>query len=93
MLAEFMLNKKDNVVIVGLDDTKKSAGHKLHNIKADHIAIKGPKAEELYIRLCRKHQSLRRRRGKDISIQTESPCCFNKHLTRRYNGPGRFLDD
>ena len=37
-----MLNKGDNLVTVGLDDTTKAAGHKLYDIKADHITVKGP---------------------------------------------------
>ena len=42
MVGESILNKKENVVTIGLDDTKKAAGHKLYDIKADHITVKGP---------------------------------------------------
>ena len=42
MVGEMMLNKGDNVVTVGLDDTTKAAGHKLYDIKTDHITVKGP---------------------------------------------------
>ena len=43
MVAEELLNKcGDDVVTVGLDDTTKAAGHKLYNVKADHITISGP---------------------------------------------------
>ena len=42
MVAELIKNKGSNVVTIGLDDTKKAAGHKLYDIKADHITIKGP---------------------------------------------------
>ena len=44
MAAEELVNKSDNVVTVGLDDTTKAAGHKLHvyDVKADQITISGP---------------------------------------------------
>ena len=43
MIAEELLNKcGDHVVTVGLDDTTKVAGHKLYDVKADHITISGP---------------------------------------------------
>ena len=42
MVTEKLVNKGDNVVTVGLDDTTKAAGHKLYDVKADHITISGP---------------------------------------------------
>jgi hypothetical protein len=43
MVAEELINKGDNVVTVGLDDTTKAAGHKLYDVKADHITNSGPR--------------------------------------------------
>ena len=40
-VAENILNKEDNVVTVGIDDTSKAAGHKLYNVKADNITMSG----------------------------------------------------
>ena len=40
-VADNILNKGENVVTVGVDDTSKAAGHKLYNVKADHITIAG----------------------------------------------------
>ena len=44
MVAEKLVNKGDNGVTVGLDDTTKAPGHKLYDVivKADHITISGP---------------------------------------------------
>ena len=42
MVAEELVNKGDNVVTVGLDDTTLTPGHKLYDVKADHITISGP---------------------------------------------------
>ena len=42
MVAEHILDKKDNIITVGLDDTTKAAGHKLYDVKADHITSDGP---------------------------------------------------
>ena len=41
-VADAFLNKEDSIITVGTDDTTKAAGHKLYNVKADHITIKGP---------------------------------------------------
>ena len=40
-VAENILNKEENIVTVGIDDTSKAAGHKLYNLKSDHITIGG----------------------------------------------------
>jgi hypothetical protein len=46
MAAKYFLNKDSgDVVTVGLDDATKAAGHKLYDIKADHITISGPDRE------------------------------------------------
>jgi len=42
MVAEVMLNKEDQVVTVGVDDTTKAAGRRLYDVKTDHIAVAGP---------------------------------------------------
>ncbi|QQP50302.1 Hypothetical protein FKW44_011259, partial [Caligus rogercresseyi] len=40
MVVEKLLNKSDDyVVTVGLGDTTKATGHKLYDVKADHITI------------------------------------------------------
>ena len=44
MVAEELINKGENVITVGLDDTTKAPGHELYDVKADHITIKGPNA-------------------------------------------------
>ena len=44
-VKHFVLNKEENVVTIGLDDTTKAAGHLLHDVKADHITIAGPSGE------------------------------------------------
>ena len=41
-IAQQILNKEDNIVTVGLDDTTKAAGHRCYDVKADHITIAGP---------------------------------------------------
>ena len=38
-VAQQILNKEDNVVTIGLDDTTKAAGHRRYDVKADHITI------------------------------------------------------
>jgi len=43
MVAEVMLNKEDQVVTVGIDDTTKAAGRRLYDVKTDHITVAGPK--------------------------------------------------
>ncbi|ESP01695.1 hypothetical protein LOTGIDRAFT_172448 [Lottia gigantea] len=40
MLAEYLLNKADSVVTVGIDDATKAAGHDM--LHGDHITIAGP---------------------------------------------------
>ena len=45
MVAERLLDKKDNVVTVGLDDTTKAAGHRMYDVKTDHITIDGPSGQ------------------------------------------------
>ena len=42
MVTEELVNKGENVVTVGLDDTTQAAGHKSYDVKADHITISGP---------------------------------------------------
>ena len=42
MVANHLLEKEDNIITIGLDDTAKAAGHKLYDVKADHITIEGP---------------------------------------------------
>ena len=42
MVAEVMLNKEDQVVTVGVDDTTKAAGRRLYDVKTDHITVAGP---------------------------------------------------
>ena len=40
-VGSYLTNKGDNVITVGLDDTTKAAGHKIYDIKADHITVHG----------------------------------------------------
>ena len=42
MAADLILDKGDSVVTVGLDDITKAAGHRMYDIKTDHITIIGP---------------------------------------------------
>ncbi|ESO85585.1 hypothetical protein LOTGIDRAFT_155073 [Lottia gigantea] len=44
IVAQYILNKdeSESVVTVGIDDTTKAAGHKLFDIKTDHLTIAGP---------------------------------------------------
>ena len=43
MAADYLLNKDDtDVLTIGLDDTTKAAGHRLFDVKTDHITITGP---------------------------------------------------
>ena len=46
-VANYLTNKEDNVITVGLDDTTKAAGHKLFDIKADHITVQGPSGKKI----------------------------------------------
>ena len=39
-VADKILNSEDSVITVGLDDTTKAAGHRLYDIKTDHITVK-----------------------------------------------------
>ena len=41
-VAQQILNKEDNVVTTGLDDTTKAADHCCYDVKADQITIAGP---------------------------------------------------
>ena len=47
--AQQILSKEDKVVTVGLDDTTKAAGHRMYDVKADHITIKGPSSKKLTV--------------------------------------------
>ena len=46
MAANLIINKGDSVVVVGLDDTTKAAGHRMYNIKTDHITIIDPNKQK-----------------------------------------------
>lgn len=46
-VAGYLTKKDANVVTVGLDDTTKAAGHKLNDIKADHITVNGPDGKKI----------------------------------------------
>ena len=48
-VARQILSKEDKVVTVGLDDTIKAAGHRMYDVKADHITIKGPSSKRLTV--------------------------------------------
>ena len=48
-VAQQILSKEDKVVTVGLDDTTKAAGHRMYDVKADHITIKGPSSKKLTV--------------------------------------------
>ena len=39
IVAKRFINKGDDVVTVGLDDTVKAAGHKRYDLKTDHITF------------------------------------------------------
>ena len=43
MLADLMLNKEDQVVTVGIDDTTKAVCHWLCDVKTDHSMVAGLK--------------------------------------------------
>ena len=45
-VASYLTNKGDNVITVGLDDTTKAAGHKIYDIKADHITVPVPESKK-----------------------------------------------
>ena len=45
-VASYLTNKDDNVITVGLDDTTKAAGHKMYDIKADHITVHRPEGKK-----------------------------------------------
>ena len=44
--VSYLTNKSNNVITVGLDDTTKAAGHKMYDIKADHITVHGPEGKK-----------------------------------------------
>ena len=46
-VAQQILNKDDKIVTIGLDDTTKAAGHRMYDVKADHITIKGPSSKRI----------------------------------------------
>ncbi|ESO94767.1 hypothetical protein LOTGIDRAFT_161016 [Lottia gigantea] len=46
MLAEYLLNKADSVVTVGIDDATKAAGHDMLHVKGDHITKLDPHRHE-----------------------------------------------
>ena len=41
-VASYLTNKGESVAAVALDDTTKAAGHKMYDVKADHITVHGP---------------------------------------------------
>ena len=41
-ITQQILNKEDNIVTFGLDDTTKASGHRCYDVKADHITTAGP---------------------------------------------------
>ena len=45
LVANYLVNKGNAVVTIGLDDITKAAGHKLFDVKSDHITISGPSLE------------------------------------------------
>ena len=45
-VAAYLTDKDDNVIAIGLDDTTKAAGHKMYDIKADHITVHGPEGKK-----------------------------------------------
>ena len=45
-VASYLTNKGDNIITVGLDDTTKAAGHKMYDIKTDHITVHGPEGKK-----------------------------------------------
>ena len=47
LVAKQLINKgDDDVITVGLDDTTKAAGHKMYDVKADHITMSGPNVSQ-----------------------------------------------
>ena len=46
-VASYSTNQGYNAITVGLDDTTKTAGHKMYDIKADHITVHGPAGKNL----------------------------------------------
>lgn len=46
-VAQKILSKEEKIVTVGLDDTTKAAGHRMYDVKADHITIKGPSSKRI----------------------------------------------
>lgn len=40
--TDTLLNNGGGIVTVGIDNTTKAAGHKVYNVKADHITVAGP---------------------------------------------------
>jgi hypothetical protein len=49
MAADLILGKGDSVVAVGLDDTTKAAGHRMYDIKTDHITIINPDKQRITV--------------------------------------------
>ena len=45
-VASYLTNKGDNVITVKLGDTTKAAGHKMYDIKADHITVHEPEGKK-----------------------------------------------
>ena len=58
-VAQQILNKDDKIVTIGLDDTTKAAGHRMYDVKADHITIKRPIKQKNIINywICGEYQS------------------------------------
>ena len=46
-VASYLTNKGNNVITVGLDDTTKATGHKMYDIKANHITVHRRKVKYL----------------------------------------------
>ena len=46
LVANYLVNKGNSVVTIGLEDTTKAAGHKLFDVKSDHTTIAGPSFEK-----------------------------------------------
>ena len=45
-LAQQLLNNDELVITIGLDNTRKAAGHKSYDIKRDHIPMKGDSGQK-----------------------------------------------
>ena len=84
-VARQLLEKKDNVVTCGLDDTSKAAGHRYYDIKTDHITIidkDGTKNQSNYW-LCGERQPCRLRWCCGVQLQTEITCATRELYFRR----------